>query len=138
MGWVQEQVAKGRGVWLALLVMLVLAVPGFFTLPPVDRDEVLFSQASRQMLATGDFVDIHFGDATRYKKPVGIYWAQSAVAAMTGVVVPGLYGLLTRSKKSLPLSSTTMNAGKSWTSIFHTASIPSSGISNTSTFVMQS
>ena len=84
MAWVERQVAQGRGVWLALLVMVVLALPGFFTLPPVDRDEVLFSQASRQMLASGDFVDIHFGDAVRYKKPVGIYWAQSAVAAVVG------------------------------------------------------
>ena len=41
-------------------------------------------------------------------------------------------------KKSLPLSSTTMNAGKSSTSIFHTASMPSSGYSSTSTDLMQS
>ncbi len=41
-------------------------------------------------------------------------------------------------KKSLPLSSTMMNAGKSRTSIFHTASIPSSGYSTTDTEVMQS
>ena len=41
-------------------------------------------------------------------------------------------------KKSLPLSSTTMNAGKSTTSIFHTASMPSSGYSTTSTRRMQS
>jgi 4-amino-4-deoxy-L-arabinose transferase-like glycosyltransferase len=81
MAWV---VAKGRGLGLALLVMLVLALPGFFSLPPVDKDEVLFSQASRQMLASGDFVDIHFGDAVRYKKPVGIYWLQAAAAAVTG------------------------------------------------------
>ncbi len=84
MVWVQRQVAQGRGLAVALLVMLVLALPGFFTLPPIDRDEVLFSQASRQMLASGDFVDIHFGDAVRYKKPVGIYWLQSAAAAVTG------------------------------------------------------
>lgn len=36
-------------------------------------------------------------------------------------------------KKSLPLLSITMNAGKFSTSIFHTASIPSSGNSSTST-----
>jgi len=35
------------------------------------------------------------------------------------------------------LSSTTTNAGKSRTSIFHTASMPSSGYSNTDTDVMQ-
>ena len=44
----------------------------------------------------------------------------------------------TSSKKSLPLSSTTMNAGKSTTSIFHTASMPSSGYSSTSTCLMLS
>ncbi len=39
-------------------------------------------------------------------------------------------------KKSFPLSSHTTNAGKSTTSIFQIASIPSSGYSNTSTFLM--
>ena len=84
MDWIAHQVAKGRGLGLALLVMLTLALPGFFSLPPVDRDEVLFSQASRQMLASGDWVDIRFGEAPRYKKPVGIYWMQAAAAAVTG------------------------------------------------------
>ena len=41
-------------------------------------------------------------------------------------------------KKSFPLSSTTMKAGKSTTSIFHTASIPSSGYSSTSCFLIAS
>ncbi len=41
-------------------------------------------------------------------------------------------------KKSLPLSSTTMKAGKSSTSIFQIASMPSSGYSSSSTFLMQS
>jgi 4-amino-4-deoxy-L-arabinose transferase-like glycosyltransferase len=33
------------------------------------------------MLETGDFVDIRFQDEARHKKPVGIYWLQSAAAA---------------------------------------------------------
>ena len=41
-------------------------------------------------------------------------------------------------KKSLPLSSTTMKAGKSSTSIFQTASMPSSSYSSTDTDLMQS
>lgn len=41
-------------------------------------------------------------------------------------------------KKSLPLSSTRMKAGKFSTSIFQTASIPSSGYSTSSTFLMLS
>ena len=40
-------------------------------------------------------------------------------------------------KKSLPLSSTTMKAGKFSTSIRQIASIPSSGYSSVSTFLMQ-
>jgi hypothetical protein len=43
-----------------------------------------------------------------------------------------------RPKKSFPLSSTTMKAGKSSTSIFQIASIPSSGYSSTSIFRMLS
>ena len=42
---------------------------------------------------------------------------------------------MTSAKKSLPLSSTTMKAGKSTTSIFQTASMPSSGYSRTSTLL---
>lgn len=45
---------------------------------------------------------------------------------------------LSSAKKSLPLSSMTMKAGKSTTSIFQTASMPSSGNSTRSTFLMQS
>ena len=41
-------------------------------------------------------------------------------------------------KKSAPLSSITMKAGKSSTSMRQIASIPSSGYSSTSTFLMQS
>jgi hypothetical protein len=41
-------------------------------------------------------------------------------------------------KKSLPLSSTTMKAGKSSTSILQTAYMPSSSYSTTSTDLMQS
>ena len=47
-------------------------------------------------------------------------------------------GLFTSAKKSLPLSSTMMNAGKSTTSIFQIASMPSSAYSTTSTCLMQS
>ena len=38
-----------------------------------------FAQATKQMLETGDYVDIRFQDEVRYKKPVGIYWLQAAV-----------------------------------------------------------
>jgi 4-amino-4-deoxy-L-arabinose transferase-like glycosyltransferase len=43
------------------------------------------------MVESGDFVDIRFQDDVRYKKPVGIYWLQSAVvetAAALGLPRP--------------------------------------------------
>ncbi|MBY0613683.1 MAG: glycosyltransferase family 39 protein [Beijerinckiaceae bacterium] len=72
----------------ALLIVLALAffLPGFVSLQPMDRDEPRFAQASKQMLETRDFIDIRFQDDTRYKKPVGIYWLQSASVAAGGAL----------------------------------------------------
>ena len=64
-------------LWLVLLC-LALWLPGFFTIPPGDRDESRFAQATRQMVETGDYVRIHFGEVERNKKPAGIHWAQAA------------------------------------------------------------
>ena len=70
---------------LAVAVLaFVLFLPGFFAMPPVDRDEARFAQASRQMLTSGDFIDIRLGDGTRYKKPIGIYWLQGAAVSLCG------------------------------------------------------
>src|SRR5882724_10408786 len=67
-----------RAVAFLLLCGLLLFLPGFFTIPPIDRDEARFAQATKQMVETGDYVDIRFQDEVRYKKPVGIYWMQAA------------------------------------------------------------
>jgi 4-amino-4-deoxy-L-arabinose transferase-like glycosyltransferase len=60
------------------LLCFIAWVPGFFTLPPLDRDESRFAQASKQMIETGNYVDIRYSVGPRYKKPVGIYWMQAA------------------------------------------------------------
>jgi 4-amino-4-deoxy-L-arabinose transferase-like glycosyltransferase len=62
-----------------LVVIAILAwLPGLFTLPPLDRDESRFAQASRQMVESGNYIDIRFSNTPRYNKPIGIYWFQSA------------------------------------------------------------
>src|ERR1700761_9075120 len=68
-----------RAVAVLLLVALVGFLPGFFATPPIDRDEARFAQATKQMIESGDYVDIRFQEESRYKKPVGIYWLQAAV-----------------------------------------------------------
>src|SRR6476659_247691 len=67
-----------RAVAFLTLCGLLLFLPGFFNIPPIDRDEARFAQATKQMVETGDFVDIRFQDDVRYKKPVGVYWLQAA------------------------------------------------------------
>ena len=45
----------------ALVALCLLCfLPGFTSLQPMDRDEPRFAQASKQMLETGDFIDIRF------------------------------------------------------------------------------
>src|SRR6201991_566189 len=78
-----------RAVAFLLLCGLLLFLPGFFNIPPIDRDEARFAQATKQMVETGDLVDIRFQDEVRYKKPVGIYWLQAAaVEAASALHLP--------------------------------------------------
>jgi 4-amino-4-deoxy-L-arabinose transferase-like glycosyltransferase len=67
-----------RAIGFLVAFSLLAFLPGFFQIPPVDRDEARFAQATKQMLETNDFVDIRFQTEVRYKKPVGIYWLQAA------------------------------------------------------------
>ena len=79
-------IAGWRGPLLAALVALIAGLPVLALLPPLDRDESRYAQATSQMLESGDYVDIRFQDEPRWKKPVGIYWMQAAaVAATSGV-----------------------------------------------------
>lgn len=64
------------------LLCAVLYLPGFFSIPPTDRDEARFAQATRQMLETGDYVRINFQDKARHKKPAGAYWIQAAAVSV--------------------------------------------------------
>jgi 4-amino-4-deoxy-L-arabinose transferase-like glycosyltransferase len=72
-------VSHARAIAFLIICGLLFFLTGFFNIPPIDRDETRFAQATKQMVETGDFVDIRFQDDVRYKKPVGIYWLQSAV-----------------------------------------------------------
>jgi 4-amino-4-deoxy-L-arabinose transferase-like glycosyltransferase len=71
--------SHGRAIALLAVICFLAFLPGFFQIPPVDRDEARFAQATKQMIETGDYVDIRFQDENRYKKPVGIYWLQAVV-----------------------------------------------------------
>jgi 4-amino-4-deoxy-L-arabinose transferase-like glycosyltransferase len=72
-------------------------------LPPLDRDESRFAEATAQMLETGDFINIRFQDVARDKKPVGIHWLQAVSVRLLSSVerrdiwayrVPSLLGAM--------------------------------------------
>lgn len=71
--------------YLALALLTVLmAAPGIAQMPVLDRDEGRYVMATQQMVQSGDYIDIRNQDQPRYKKPVGIYWLQSAAVLISG------------------------------------------------------
>ena len=66
-------------IFASLLVLI-----GHATINVIDRDEARFAQASKQMVETADIITVKFQDELRAKKPIGIYWLQSASAALLG------------------------------------------------------
>jgi len=76
-----------RTALYALLALVTIMVfTGQHLVPPMDRDESRFAQASRQMLQSGDYVTIRFQDELRAKKPAGIYWLQATSANLLGEI----------------------------------------------------
>lgn len=74
-----------RRYGLLVLICLGFFLPGFTIMPPIDRDESRFAQATKQMVQTGDYIDIRFQEKPRHKKPAGIYWMQAASVHLTGI-----------------------------------------------------
>lgn len=73
----------------AAFVLLTLAVwLAFFwqlgAVPLYDLDEGAFSEATREMLASGNFITPHRDGEPRYDKPVLIYWLQAASVSALG------------------------------------------------------
>lgn len=73
-----------RDILILVLLSLAIYLPGISAVPPMDRDEARFAQASKQMLETGDWIDIRFQDQARHKKPAGSYWLQASSTAVFG------------------------------------------------------
>ncbi len=75
-----------RGPLIAALLAFLVGLPCAMMLPPLDRDESRFVQASAQMMETHDYININVQKVPRYKKPVGIHWLQVAAVKLTSQV----------------------------------------------------
>ncbi len=74
--------------WQRVAYALLLALPllaGLGQAPLFDVDEGAFSEATREMLASGDFGHTTLNGDDRFDKPIGVYWLQAASVAVFGV-----------------------------------------------------
>ncbi len=74
--------------WAVMILAAGLASamlwPGRSGLPPIDRDESRYAQATRQMLERGDLLEPRFQDQPRFVQPVGAYWLQALAVRLAG------------------------------------------------------
>jgi 4-amino-4-deoxy-L-arabinose transferase-like glycosyltransferase len=75
--------ARGCDWVLLALLCAALYCPGLTAIPPVDRDEPHFAQATKQMVQSGYFALPPSSADIRVDKPVGIYWLQAAAVLTT-------------------------------------------------------
>ncbi|MFW5454775.1 glycosyltransferase family 39 protein [Thioalkalivibrio sulfidiphilus] len=74
--------------WLAVLLCVAVFSAFFFNMhgfPLFDLDEGAFSEATRDMLARGDFIATYLYGEPRYDKPILIYWLQAASVTLFGL-----------------------------------------------------
>lgn len=71
--------------WLVAALIAVVLLLRLGGAPLYDVDEGAFSEATREMLASGDFGSTTLNGAPRFDKPILVYWLQAASAAVLGI-----------------------------------------------------
>ncbi len=69
----------------ALALAMLLMVWGFWSAPLYDLDEGAFTEATREMMSSGNYVSIYLNGEPRHDKPILIYWLQAASAHLFGL-----------------------------------------------------
>lgn len=70
---------------IALAAIAALYLPGLAATPLFDVDEGAFSEASRFMVASGDWMFTYLNGQPRFDKPILVYWLQAASISLFGV-----------------------------------------------------
>ena len=88
-----KELGKFKVITFSVIFILILGAlfSGQNNIPPIDRDEARFAQASRQMAQSNDYINIKFQDEIRAKKPVGIYWLQAVSGNIFGLLDIGSF-----------------------------------------------
>lgn len=67
------------------LAALLLSLAGLGAAPLFDVDEGAFSEATRELLASGDWGHTTLNGADRFDKPILVYWLQAASVSLLGL-----------------------------------------------------
>jgi len=78
-----EQFLASRGA--IALAMVIALVWGIWYMPLYDLDEGAFTEATREMMETGNYISIYLNGEPRNDKPILIYWLQAASAQVFGL-----------------------------------------------------
>lgn len=70
---------------LIAVLAVVASLWGFWAPPLFDLDEGAFTEATREMLASGNFSSIYLDGQPRHDKPVLTYWAQAGSVLLFGL-----------------------------------------------------
>lgn len=68
-----------------VLAFTLTVVWGFWFMPLYDVDEGAFTEATREMMESGNYISIYLNGEPRHDKPVLIYWLQAASAQLFGL-----------------------------------------------------
>lgn len=84
-----RQAISSLNNWLySPLALAVVVIVSFFwqlgAVPLFDLDEGAFSEATREILATGNFIATYLDGAPRYDKPILSYWLQALSVTLLG------------------------------------------------------
>lgn len=71
--------------WVLVWLVCVSVVGLGFSTPLFDVDEGAFTEATREMLATGNWVSTYLNGEPRHDKPILIYWLQAVSASLFGL-----------------------------------------------------
>ena len=84
-GATESALRDTRAVWIAWsLAIGVLFLTRLGAGPLFDVDEGAFAEATREMLASGDWLHTTLNGADRFDKPILVYWLQAASVAVLG------------------------------------------------------
>jgi len=71
-----------------VILIFIIYLSFFFNLgsvPLFDLDEGAFSEATREMIASGNYITTYLGGEVRFDKPILIYWLQAASVKLFGL-----------------------------------------------------